>query len=129
MAGTPPPGYTATAGDPNLWPTIFALYRKSIILHRYAGMASAAGPHTPNPASTLGSATAAQQEANNSYNKAEALKTASAYTFPGTATLTQLATDCAMVDNAIKTSAAWATLITNADTLVKSMPASSVKTT
>jgi hypothetical protein len=127
MAATPP-GYTVTSGDPNQWPTINALYRKSIFLHRYAGMASAVGPHTPNPALTSASGTAAQQEADNCYNRAEALATATAYTFPGAAILAQVGKDCDAIDNAIRTSADWATLIANADTLVKSMPASCVKT-
>jgi hypothetical protein len=118
MAGAPP--------DPNLLWTITSLYRKAADLTNAAGMLVAGGPHSPNPALTQAEATRDQQEAFNCSNRAHALQTVSAYTFPGPAILNQLAADCTALEQAIATSADWAALIAAAAKVRQSMPANTV---
>lgn len=111
MTGAPP--------DPNLSWSINSLYRKAADLFHYAGMLLAAGHNQAE-------AILAQQEAFNCSNRAHALQAGSAYTFPGPAILNQLAADCVTLEQAIATSADWATLIAAAAKLRQSMPASTV---
>jgi hypothetical protein len=128
MAGAPSSTLIPTADDPHVATVIYKLYDKSELLYRYAGVAFSTATHTPNAAKTLNSATNAKQEAINSYNKAQALQTAKAYTYPGDAIVSQLVADMGVLDNAMKTSAEWGTLIADANTVVNSMPAGNIKT-
>jgi hypothetical protein len=98
---------------------IGALYRKASDLFHFAGMLLAAGQDQSD-------AILAQQEAYNCSNRAQALQAGSAYSSPSAATLAALATACDTLEQAIKTSADWATLIAAAAALRQSMPAGTV---
>lgn len=106
--------------------TINGLYRKANDLADESQVLEAAGPHSTDPALFQQKASAARQEAYYCSAKAHALQAGSAYTYPGTAVLQQLAKDCQILENAIATSAEWIAVIAAGDTLIKSMPANSV---
>ena len=112
--------------DPQLLWTVNSLMRKANDLGNSAKVLSAAGPHQSNPALFLAEATADQQEAFNCSARAHALMAGGAYSYPGDAVLTQLASDCQTLEQDIATSAAWATLIADAASVRQSMPASIV---
>jgi hypothetical protein len=106
--------------------TINSLYRKAMSLSNEAQALDAAGPHQPNPALFQQRSAAARQEAYYCSAKAQALTAGNNFTYPGQATIQQVALDCQTLEQAIATSAGWAAVIAAGDTLIHTMPSTSI---
>jgi hypothetical protein len=111
MAGATP--------TPSVDDVVYALRTKAADLFHFSGMLLSAGNSDPE-------AILAKQEATNCSNRAHALLAGSPCKFPTQATLDDLSKKCDVLENAISTSADWATLVAAASAVRKAMPASTV---